>query len=518
MTNKYIQYLLFCLVFLAVSCQNALIEEPTAFYSEDSVFASEEAVETIVNGMYSELSNYDYYGSGWHSFITPTSGLFYSSQVANVDGTSLNTDPSNPQLGKLWGQAYATINVANIIIENLTNKETELENAVHALGQAHFIRGMVYLDLTRFFGAVPLRVVPTDLESIHQSKANQALVIEQIEADLILAKDYLATADFNTPAKASVATCNAYLARLYMYLAGRDGGEASYWGEAKTVLLEIYNSQQYQLTPTYAELFEPNNENTSEAIFELQYDHTGGLRNSDIVRVYTPANSLLAPANTVTFGRIRPNKEVFDAHLTRYPDDPRLAATHISGAYERLNGTTQKIYPEKTTGKQAYTLIRKWLDPSYNGTTTSRNYILVRYADILLMLAEVENEINGPDAAYDFVNQVVARARDVDGDGMSDTTEPADWTDMDQATFRENILLERQFELLSEGQDWFDGRRRGYEYFLEKIVSTHNNHPTLDPDTDYIYSVSVKNMLLPIPLVEISGNQMISSADQNPGY
>ena len=139
----------------------------------------------------------------------------------------------------------------------------------------------------------------------------------------------------------------------------------------------------------------------------------------------------------------------------------------------------------------------------------------LRYADLLLMLAEIENELNGPGNAYQYVNEVLARAR-TQADGTQ-APEPADWSGMAQDEFRTRILRERQYELLGENHEWFDTRRRGYEYFLEEVIETHNNFPNLG-NKDFTYPVSVKNMLLPIPSTELSNNTEISQADQNPGY
>ena len=88
---------------------------------------------------------------------------------------------------------------------------------------------------------------------------------------------------------------------------------------------------------------------------------------------------------------------------------------------------------------------------------------------------------------------------------------------MTQEDFRTRIMRERQYELLGENHEWFDTRRRGYQYFLEEVIETHNNFPNLG-NRDFRYPVSVKNMLLPIPSTELSTNTEISQADQNPGY
>ena len=507
-------FVLLALICVVFSCKDALIEEPETFFNEASVFSTEAGVETAVNGLYGQFSSGNYYGTAWISGILPISGKFFSTQGAHQDGTSLNTTSSNQYVNNIWSGAYKTINTANTIINNLENTTVELDNRETALGNAYFIRGVAYFDLVRLFNGVPLRLVPVDETSIHAAKNSASEVYNQIIADLEKAKTMMPALGENINGRPANLAANVYLAKLYMTQAG--AGDASGWSKAQTELTPVIDA--YSLTPTFAELFVPQNENTIESIFELQYDHTGGIRNADLVRAFTPSNSLFAPASVPTFGRIRPNKEVFDNHVATYPDDPRINATFLFDRYEKNTGGFQKIYPEKNTGNQGFPIIAKWFDPSYNGTTTARNYILLRYADVLLMMAEIENEVNGPDNAYQYVNELLSRARDIDGDGMSDSVEPADWENLSQDEFRNNIMKERLFELLSEGQEWFDTRRRGYQFFLDNVVVPHNNHPTLDPNTDFIYPTDEKNMLLPIPLTEISGNQMITNEDQNPGY
>ena len=499
------------------ACSEQLTEDPTVFYSEETVFGTEAGVETAVNGIYSELGAGNYYGTEVHNLLGPVSGKFFSTQRAQVDATGLNTTSANVSVANIWTQAYATVNAANTVIANLENNTT-LTNRDAAIGQAYFLRGLAYFDLLRLFGDVPLRLAPTDIESIHAPRTARARVIERVVEDFELAKELLPPAGQLAPGRPGPLAANVYLAKLYVTLAGEDGGDASYWARAKAELEPVIASGTYALTPTYAELFVPGNENTVESIFELQYGQTGGQRNSDVVRLYTPSNSLFNPPSVVTFGRLRPNKETFDAHVAQYPDDPRIAATFIFDEYQKQGGGKQNIYPKKDNGKQGFALIRKWLDPSYNGTTTNRNQILLRYADVLLLMAEIENELNGPEAAYPFVNQVLARARDTDGDDAADVDQPADYADLSQDEFRQRILAERRYELLAEGHSWYDTRRRGYQYFLQEVVETHNTHPTFDPTTDFVYPDTERNLLLPIPLVEIAGNREIGPADQNPGY
>ena len=514
---KYINISAFLIViFSIVSCSNLLEENPTTFFDEETIYSTEEGVESAINGLYYIQGSFNYYGSAYQSLVMPVSGIFYSSQLANRDATSLNTTTINTNLEKLWASQYQLINAANVAIANLT--DSELENRDSALGHAYFLRGNSYSELYRFFGAVPLRTEPTEIDDIHKSRSTREATVQQIIDDLTQAKSLMASAQSTLYGRPGNLAANVVLAKLYTYEAGREGGDASNWQKAYDELLPVIQSEEYELTPTYAELFQEGNDNSVESIFEIQYGNTGGGRTSDIVRLYTPSNSVFAPTTTTTFGRIRPNKEFFDMHRALYPDDPRIDATYLYDSYPKNDGGTQKIYPDKQTGNQGFPVIAKWFDSNYNGTTTDRNYILIRYADVLMMMAEIENELNGPGAAYDYINQVLARARDIDGDGVSDSVEPADWSGMDQDEFRSRIMRERLYELLSEGQEWFDTRRRGYDWLRETVIIPHNTNPTFDSDKDFMYPDDAKNLLLPIPISELSGNQMLSAEDQNPGY
>ncbi|MCB0645925.1 MAG: RagB/SusD family nutrient uptake outer membrane protein [Saprospiraceae bacterium] len=497
------------------ACTDVLQEDPKSFYAEDAIYATEQGVETAINGIYYSMGAFQNYGSNFHNLMMPHSGLFYSSQQASVDLVGLNANSSNINISSVWEFMYKTINAANVAISNLEAKDESFSNKSTALGHAHFVRGKIYLDLVRMFGGVPLRTKPIDLETIHLARASRQEIIDQVIADLTIAKQLMPGPKDSPNGRPGKWAAHAYLAKLYMTLAVED---PAFWQKAQEELLPIIQSGDHKLMPTYAEIFREGNENLEESILELQYGFTGALRQSDMIRLYTPSNSVFAPASSPTFGRIRPNKEVFDAHFKQYPSDPRIETTFLYNTYPRSNGGTQNIYPKTKTGNNGYACIAKWFDSQYNGTTTERNYIMMRYADVLLMMAEVTNEISGPEEAYTYVNAVLKRARDTNGDGANDAEQPAAWSNMSKETFRDRIMAERRYELLTESEDWFDTRRRGYDYFKAHVIDPHNANPTFDKSRDFVYPDDTKNMLLPIPLTEISGNQKVSAGDQNPGY
>ena len=226
-------------------------------------------------------------------------------------------------------------------------------------------------------------------------------------------------------------------------------------------------------------------------------------------------------------GKMLVNLEVYDSHVNRYLGDPRIASTFVtsylsyksSSASDTVTLKTYPYYTKRGSQKQSYPFVFKYFvkDPTKTNYNTNQNLIIYRYSELLLMLAEIENELHGPQNAYQYVNQVLARARNSGGSG---TIEPANWSGLTQESFRESIMQEYNYELLGEGHDWFVVRRRGYQYFKTHVIEVHNSFPAYDfsklydneyPDNDRI-------MLLPISSDEISSNPNVTSADQNPGY
>ena len=500
---------LFCGLFLT-GCDGGLLEEtPDTFEGEAEIFSTEAGAESALNGLYYSFSAGDYHGAAFHNLLMPVSGKFYSSQNANRDATGLNATPSNIALVDFWAGAYQTINEANVIIANMNG--SSLGNKESVLGQAHFLRAVTYFDLVRMFGGVPLRTEPTSTSTLDLARTGVSDIYAQIVADFEVAEMMLPTDAAGRP-KPAAAT--AYLAKVFLTRATTESDD-SFLEPARTKALEVINSGTYQLLDNYSDLFDRSNENTVESIFELQYGFTGGIRVTDVSRLYTPSDSEFARPNVPTFGRIRPNKETFDMHADTYPDDPRIDGIFLYNEYLK-NGNERTIYPRRTRGNDGYPFMRKYFDVDYNGTTTEANMILLRYADVLLMMAEIENEMNGPADAYQYVNQVMERARNSGADAGAMT--PGNYAGLDRETFRARIRQERLFELLGEGHAWFDTRRFGYDYLLNNVIVPHNSHPNFDNNKDFEYPDDAKNLLLPLPRTELSGNAAIDVSDQNPGY
>lgn len=502
------------------SCKKGFLEEkPYSFVSSDALYSTDAGLDAAVNGCYSIMADYGGYGAGYLTWMTVGSGGYWTSQAPNNDMNTLTHTASNLWLvnNSPWDQFYSAIKVANDIIANAPGGGASQAAKDKAVGEAHFMRGMLYFNLVRMFGGVPLRTLPPTQDDVNLPRATKDEVYALIIADLEKAKAMMpATPQTGRPSKWAA---SALLGKVYLTLAGNQTAtQTPNWQKAKDELITVVTNGGYVLQPSFANLFAANNENTKESIIEIQYTISGGPQ-GQFTNFFAPSGSTLTPlATNGPFGRNRVNKDIFDRHRTQYPGDPRVDVSYVYGSYTRNAGGTTNIYPTVNNAAQGWPYIKKYIDPAYVATFSNRNFIYLRYADVLLMLAEAENEINGPASAYQYVNQVLGRAR---ASVSPAAASPADWSGMTQDQFRDRIMRERRYELIGECHLWHDVRRRGAAG-LKAFFIEHNTHTTFNAAADKTYPTDDatvnKLLLMPIPEKEINANTMIGPQDQNPGY
>jgi len=505
------------LTVLIASCKKEFLEEkPYSFVSSEALYNSDAGLEAAINGCYAIMADFGGYGAGYLTWMTVGSGGYYTTQGPNSDMNTLTYGPSNLWLtnNSPWDNFYSAIKVANDIIAKAPSGTASDAAKTKIIGEAHFLRGMLYFNLVRMFGGVPLRLLPPTQDDINMARSTKEEVFAQVIADLEKAKTMMtATPSIGRPSKFAA---TALLGKVYIHMAGNDPASPN-WAKAKTELLDVVTNGGYVLQPTFGSLFAHNNENTKESIIEIQYSISSG-PNGQFTNYFAPSQTTLTPkAANGPFGRNRPNKDIFDRHRTQYPGDPRIDVSYVHSSVTLLTGAAQTIYPNNTTNR-GWPYIKKYIDPDYVATYSNRNFIYLRYADVLLSLAEAENEINGPANAYQYVNMVLSRAR---SSVTPAAATPANWAGMTQAQFRDRIMRERRYELIGECHLYYDVRRRGAAAFKAFLLE-HNTHPTFNPSFDKTYPTddnSVNKLLLmPIPEKEINTNTLINPSDQNPGY
>lgn len=489
---------------------NCDLDEEPPYLANENVYSSASNAGAATLGMYSALSNYFYYGNQFTFLVNLNSGFTVTRKGGNSNTSldnstlaSLNPTSNDQQSENAWRGIYTAIARNNDAITSGTPSEdatTSEELGINdAIGQAYFLRAFNYFNLVRLWGEVPLRLEPTTLETAHLAKSPIVDVYAQIISDAKNAQKYMNGSIGKGTAKPYAA--DMLLAKVYMTLATAPSSyqpdqSANYWQLAYTEAKKVYGA--YSLYPDYDGLFNvATANNTEESIFELQSSEGASL---DHTRAFTPSN--FTQANT--FGWLKVNPEVYDRHEDTYPDDPRLSASYIAEYTHSGNGNNLTFYPLRSRNNfnngfpWAFKLGSR--NPANTSRETAKNFKIYRYADLLLMLAEISNELQNGEA-LGYVEEVLERV------GLT----PHAGYYGGQESFRDAIMREYEFELVTEGHDWFNNRRRGYQYFLDKVIIPHNTAPTFDPSVDVTLETGENTvMYLPIPASEINNNNEIS--------
>lgn len=409
----------------------------------------------------------------------------------------------------LWDDYYKAINRCNLLLASLDNIGWTSEEARKVVeSEARAIRGLEYFDLVRMFERVPLLTVATT-EVVPQSEPDA--VYEQIVADLKFAADNMPEEKYadksNNLGRITKYAAAAMLARVYLFYDGvynDNKGGAMPGGLTKEQALqyceEVIKSQRYSLEPEFKNLWPAASteastktegrkstyvEDSNEIVWVVKFNNDQNWVNSNI-----NGNKFIINLGLRNVTSFAPYGNGWGAcPVTPYANslfrsgDSRSTATVIDcaaiGAYKEqittdcmdYTGLVNKKYcPLIFTDGTSMPAAETTVDGGNMQTNQDQNWILIRYADVLLMAAEL-----GSANAMQYFNQVRDRAF---GAGVHDIT---------TAPTREQIWNERRVEFMGEGVRYFDLRRQGLDAFVAAQMgqANANGQTTGNPITIY---------------------------------
>lgn len=418
-----------------------------------------------------------------------------------VDGFNPMTDEGDAFYAKMWREYWQLIYNVNTFVEKSVNAEVSEKIKNQKTAQMRFLRGYAYMILTRNFGSVPL-ITSTDADGT-EPRAKTTELYAFIEEDFKFAEAHLEGnwgADMGRPTKWAA---KAGLTYLYMTWAGWPVKDNTKYSLALDAAKDIVMNGPFSLDVNkdgqeniadFADLWNPEEsfDGNSESIFEFMFS------NQEVVSGSAMFGSMLAqgmyPEDLVP-GQYAGGWQDHNAEIgfyKRYPDtDPRKAITFLSEWPSTENNNQLVSYEHSRHGKPTY---KKWTSSGqrrdfYNGLF--RNFTLFRFADILLLQAEAENEVNGPNAdAYAALNRVRKRA------GVPDLQ-----ANLGKTEFATAVINERMLELAGEGPRYWDLQRR-------ELLGVFND-PSLKDPKDFMPMKDPKspaNWTFPIPQQEIRLN------------
>jgi hypothetical protein len=474
------------LLILARCTDKFLDVPPQGQQKAEQFFVSESDATKAVNAIYANLRSW-----------TNTAFAPIAIESVGSDDAEKGSDPSDAtfmndydnftvtstqgQLSDFWNGQYQNINLCNQVLDNVPSINMDATLKARYLAEAKFVRAYSYFRLVRAFGDVPLRLTtPVNTSDYNIPRTPKAAVYAAIEQDLTDAAAVLPQS--YTGASVGRATKGAALAlhaKVSMYLGN--------WTDVKTYT-DLVMGMGYSLYSDFGNLFRIANENCSESIFEIQCSLVLG--NS---AASSSQYSQVQGVRSVTgggWGFNVPTQSLADAFET---GDPRRDATIIfRGETTTAGDAIPATVPNPMYNEKSYVPFSLFVSGYNEGC--QQNVRVIRYADVLLMNAEANNELGNTVPALASLELVRARARA----GNNAILPKVVTTDKD--ALRTAIWNERRVELAMEFDRYFDVIRQGRAATIFGPKGWKAN----------------KNEVWPIPQSEI--DLSVGVLTQNPGY
>ncbi|ALW87176.1 carbohydrate-binding protein SusD [Hymenobacter sedentarius] len=463
------------------ACKDYLDVTPDAYYTPEQLFSTVSGATTAVIGAYDLLSGDRTYGTRLSLYYPyDTDELIGAPGVANSGNRGISRYkalPTNAEVVNPWGDLYQGVERANICIKNIpqmslyrsgTSADTA---ALHRLyGEALTLRAQYMYELVRNWGDVPAPLVPTDAAANFQlPSADRNVTLDTLIANLGKASKLVpwrsaAGAPSERITKGAVKALRArlalqrggYSANARTGVIERPADYLTYYRIAQQECADLMrNRTQHTLNPSFYDLFKSINElrreSSNEIMFEVGMGGSSAVSDSK-VGYYDGPRLNASPIYGSSQGTVVAVPTYFYAFDSTDVRRDITLTPYTIGSNNNQAGTTLAAV---TTGK----FRRDWRTPALPGTGNylGYNWVLIRFADVLLMFAEAENELNGPTtAAKNALLEVRTR-----GFGGNATRAAAGLDLTTKAAFFNALVKERLLEFGGEGIRKYDLLRWG---------------------------------------------------------
>jgi len=507
------------LLMVALACNKDLDKTNPSYPALDGYFKNSSELLSGTNAIYSTLHGGFLVAREWffledlRSDDVSSGGSQLEVPRAQILNGAITAD--NSVMNSVWNGLYTVIHRANTVIGNAPNVTDNDAVRDQCVGQAKFLRGWAYFELVSLWGPVPLYKEVVKKSDEYQPRATEDDVYQLIIQDFKDAAAVLATTYSSAEqGRVTAGAANAMLGRVYM--------QKGDYAAAKEALLKVTGSGLYHLIDNFSDNFLEETEFNPESIWETVYIDKGdnafdwnGTNDGAGIAQSTIRNQEYCP---LSWRNLIPS----DKFLNEFENtatgaaktDPRYKATVYetgdkfnnnadvltdgmqNGNASTVNGVTKKVSWRK------FMLIYKQSVSTANYHPGGNNQRMIRYAEVLLMLAECENELGNTAVAVDYLNEV----RDRPSVAMPHyPTAQFPVSNKDQVT--KAIMHEKTAELGDEqvrNRDILRWRKKGY-FTTEPISYFRKN----------------RDELLPLPQQEIDNNPKLDANGinkQNQGY
>ena len=466
------------------SCSKSFLDEPPRGVTINDLLNSADGPQRIIGAVYNKLYDWENHSFPWIGVSSITSDdADKGSSAGDGGGDKLELDgwlisPTNISFNEVWEGNFKGIGRACYAIKFL--KDINVPEKERYIGEAKFLRAYFYWNLLRVFGGVPkidkVLTSQADIE-LASKRASADEIYAFIELDLREAIAKLPTTITNGErGRVSKLAAQAFLAKVLLY--------QKKWVQSKSLCDEIINSNQFSLLNNYALIWREQGEFSAESIWEINAIADNPPKG---IQQYTEVQGMRGSGNgDFGWGFNVPSTDLVNAYE---PGDLRKAATILVSGSTLWDGfVTSNTLPNPFYSYKAY--VSRTSESFFDRGQSNKNLRVFRYGEVLLIKAEVENELNDTTASKIALNQIRQRA------GLASINA------INKTSMRNSIYKERRVEMAFEHDRMFDLRRTGRAAAVLQALGK----PYISPKHD----------LFPIPQrqIDLSGNKIV----QNFGY
>lgn len=498
--------------FLPSCTDDFLAQDPQTSLSTEQIFADIDNIQAFLNGIYFKWRDTRINRKGFF-LLLGTDEVQQGEYQVRTDAVQAGLDkydgfyePANTSIAQLWNVRWPVVVLASealVYLEDLKKTASDKDSLriQSFISQASFYRACVLFELVQYWGELPIPEVKGK-DIVLSGRKSLETVYAMIEDDLRTAEKYASKGAVSDSRIPRAWAAKAMLAKMYMS-AQEESGYRDY-GKAKVLLEDIKTNGGYRLLTNFADLWDGEKNASNETIYAFFFNNVWPDTNE--LQWYAGSRAVSGNPNCYFGG--------YDLGLpTPYCHNDIWEAGDLRRDESiRYNFIYEGKSPSPVSGfgeDQVLPHIKKYEDKRIDGVksfyNSGKNVYLIRYADILLMLAECLNEEGITAEAVDIVNNEIRKR--AWGGTLPDEHK---WDrNMDSHEFRNQLLDERMRELCFEGWRRSDLIRTGN--FTTRI-------PTYNRWARASGTIQKYHERFPIPLVEIKQNPNLSNNDQNPGF
>ncbi|MBB5441184.1 hypothetical protein HDC92_004891 [Pedobacter sp. AK017] len=427
MKNIY-RILLLTLLIITGGCKKFLETAPSDFVSPEYYYNTEAELQFALNGVYNQLGLHEIYGAYVTYWLTSSNDETYPRTIAPAVAYDYGSDLV--YVDRFWKALYEGIQRANLLIDNVNKPQMDETKRGIIKGEALFLRAYFHYLLVLNFGDVPLIIKPTpSVNDVNLARTPSKIVYDQILQDMTAAESLLQSQTATSVGyggKVSRSAVQGILARVCLTMAGYPLKDVSKFNDVLKWTQKVIDSKEHALNPDYKDIFirlAQDRYDIKESIWEAEMygNETGGywggsqaLGNFIGIRGNSTGNAAAGSSSQAVY----PTKRLYDSYqinpasagALKTSFDLRRDWNCANFDYSGTNGAQKAITNTwlMSPGKFRWELT---LEAPKNRNKTPINCPILRYADVLLMKAEAENELHGPTGiAYEAVNEVRRRA------------------------------------------------------------------------------------------------------------